>query len=33
MTNIRLAEGETAEYMPHIHLRGFEHLRITFERR
>jgi cytochrome P450 len=33
MTNIRLAEAETAEYMPHIHLRGFEHLCITFERR
>lgn len=33
MGDIRLAAGEKAEYVPHIHLRGFEHLRITFDKR
>lgn len=31
MKNIRLAPGETAEYVPHIHLRGFDHLHIEFD--
>ncbi|UZW56382.1 cytochrome P450 [Sphingobium sp. JS3065] len=33
MTNIRLAPGEKAEYAPHIHLRGFQHLNIRFDKR
>lgn len=32
VTNVRLAEGEDAQYVPHIHLRGFDHLRITFDK-
>lgn len=33
LKNIRLAEDEAAEYLPHIHLRGFGHLNIVFEKK